>query len=228
MRRFLPLGLVVGILVAFFLANGLLPSAQGPDDGTPRAAAPAGVGPLRVAIVGDSLSAGRSRFLGNGLDDESWMRYADGDGIEFVGGWAKSGATPTQMADAVRPVGHVDVLVVLAGTNAVRAGRTLAQEASAYERIVSVVKPRQVVVSSIPPYRLHAAAALRYNADLQHFTLAHTWSWADPWSVARVGDDWAPGFSADGTHPAGPEQYAALGDSFRRIILETRGLPSAV
>lgn len=227
-RRFLPLGLVVGILLAFLVANGLVPSIRGIDHTDPRAAEPERAAPLRVAIVGDSLSAGRSRFLGNGLDDESWMRYAEGDGIDFVGGWAKSGATPTEMADAVRPVGRVDVLVVLAGTNAVRTGHSLAQEASAYERIVATVRPTKVVISSIPPYRWHAAAALRYNADLRRFTIEHGWSWADPWVVARDGDDWAPGFSTDGTHPAGPEQYAALGDSFRRIILETRGLPSAV
>lgn len=72
---------------------------------------------VRVAVVGDSLSAGRSRSLGNGLDDETWMTYADGDGIEFAGGWARAGARPEQMAAAVRPVGSTDVLVVLAGTN---------------------------------------------------------------------------------------------------------------
>ncbi|WIB12413.1 SGNH/GDSL hydrolase family protein [Curtobacterium sp. MCPF17_052] len=174
------------------------------------------------------MSAGRSRFLGNGLDDESWMRYAEGDGIEYVGGWAKAGATPSEMAEAVRPVGPVDILVVLAGTNAVRTGRSLAQEASSYERIVSVIKPKRVLISSIPPYRWHAAAALLYNEDLRHLTLAHGWSWVDPWVVARDGDDWAPGFSTDGTHPAGPEQYAVLGHAMRTIVLETRGLPSAV
>jgi len=227
-RRSLPVGVLVGILLTLLVVSGFLPSERGSNDATPQAAEPERAAPLRVAIVGDSLSAGRSRFLGNGLDDESWMEYADGDGIEFVGGWAKSGATPTEMADAVRPVGRVDVLVVLAGTNAVRTGHSLAQEASAYERIVATVRPTKVVISSIPPYRWHAAAALRYNADLRRFTIEHGWSWADPWVVARDGDDWAPGFSTDGTHPAGPEQYAALGDSFRRIILETRGLPSAV
>lgn len=186
------------------------------------------VAPLRVAVVGDSLSAGRSRFLGNGLDDETWMFYADGNGIEYVGGWARSGATPDEMADAVQPIDDVGVLVVLAGTNAVRTGRTMAQETAAYERIVEVIRPKRVLVSSIPPYRAHAAAALVYGKELRKVVAEHGWTWIDPWAAARDGDDWAPGFSTDGTHPAGPEQYRVLGESFRRIILESRTLPSAL
>lgn len=227
-RRLLTLGLVVVVLIALLVAKDLVSSVRAPDSDPPKAAQPANSAPLRVAIVGDSLSAGRSRLLANGLDDESWMRYAEGDGIEFVGGWAKSGATPSEMADAVRPVAAVDVLVVLAGTNAVRQGLPLANEASAYDRIVAVIRPHRVVVSSIPPYRWHAAAAIQYNQDLRQFTEAQGWTWADPWAIARDGDDWAEGFSTDGTHPAGPAQYEVLGESFRRIILETRMLPSAL
>jgi hypothetical protein len=227
-RRILAFGFVTGILVVSSIVIGLVPSLRESDDHSPQAAEPTSVSPLHVAIVGDSLSAGRSRLLANGLDDESWMTYAEGNGIEFVGGWAKSGSTPSEMADAVRPIEAVDVLVILAGTNAVRKGLSLEEEGSAYERIVSVVKPRRVIISSIPPYRWHAAAALQYNQDLRRFTEAQGWSWADPWAIARNGDDWAEGFSTDGTHPAGPAQYEVLGESFRRIILETRMLPSAL
>ncbi|MFJ4297484.1 SGNH/GDSL hydrolase family protein [Curtobacterium sp. NPDC089689] len=205
----------------------IVPASEATD--SPRAAeSDARVAPLRVAVVGDSLSAGRSRFLGNGLDDEAWMAYADGDGIEYVGGWARSGATPDEMAEAVQPIDAVDVLVVLAGTNAVRTGRTMAQETAAYERIVEVIRPKRVLVSSIPPYRAHAAAALVYGKELRNVVAERGWTWVDPWAAARDGDDWAPGFSTDGTHPAGPEQYRILGESFRRIILESRTLPSAL
>ncbi|TCK62988.1 GDSL-like lipase/acylhydrolase family protein [Curtobacterium sp. PhB136] len=175
---------------------------------------------VRVAVVGDSLSAGRSRFLGNGLDDESWMTYANGDGIEFAGGWARSGATPDEMAAAVQPVRNVDVLVVLAGTNAVRVGRTVAQEEQAYRTIARVVGAREVIVSALPPYDWKAAEALRYNRELQRFATNSGWTWVDPWVFARSGNGWAAGVSVDGTHPAGPEQYQRLGESFRRIILE--------
>lgn len=226
-RRSLPLVLALWLLAGLVAAFVILPAAAVKDP--PRASAPTGsVAPLRVAVVGDSLSAGRSRFLGNGLDDETWMTYADGDGIDFVGGWARSGATPDEMAAAVKPIDDVDVLVILAGTNAVRTGKTMAQETGAYERIVSVISPKRVLVSSIPPYRAHAAAALLYGEDLRRVVGAHGWQWIDPWAIARDGDDWSEGFSVDGTHPAGPAQYEVLGQSFRRLILETRMFPSAL
>jgi len=229
-RRIVTFGFAFAVLAALLLVGNVVPVLGSPSRSSePEAAqqAPAAV-PLRVAVVGDSLSAGRSRFLGNGLDDESWMTYADGAGIEFAGGWARSGARPDQMAAGVRPIVDVDVLVILAGTNAVRTGKTMAEEAMYYERIVSTVDAKTVLVSSIPPYRAHAAAALAYNEALRAFTEEHGWTWVDPWTVARDGDDWAEGFSTDGMHPAGPAQYAVLGQSFRRIILATRVLPSAL
>lgn len=122
----------------------------------------------------------------------------------------------------------VDVLVVLAGTNAVRTGRTTAQETAAYDRIVQVIRPERVLVSSIPPYRAHAEAALLYGEVLRRLVGERGWEWIDPWAIARDGDDWAEGFSTDVTHPAGPAQYEVLGESFRRLILETRMLPSAL
>lgn len=225
-RRFLTFGSAFVVLVTLLLAGDVLPVFD-PPQAEPRAADRARAEPLRVAVVGDSLSAGRSLFLGNGLDDESWMTYAEGDGIEFVGGWARSGALPDQMASAVQPIAGVDVLVILAGTNAVRTGKTMAEEASYYDQIASTIRPEAVLVSAIPPYRTHEPAALAYNASLRAFTEDHGWMWADPWRAARDGHDWVEGFSVDGMHPAGPEQYAVLGESFRRIILETRPMLSA-
>jgi hypothetical protein len=181
--------------------------------------APTEEAPLRVAVVGDSLSAGRSHFLGNGLDDESWMTYANGDGIEFVGGWARAGARPEQMADAVAPIAHVDVLVVLAGTNAVLHDETVSEVTHAYEQIADTIGADRVVVSAIPPYRAHAEAAAVYNRDLRELTQREGWTWVDPWTAARDGDGWSEGFSADGVHPAGPEQYAVLGRALRGLIL---------
>lgn len=224
MRRVIPLALL-GLLVAVGLGWLSVVSVRNvqavPMSSASPTRSPSTPAPLRVAVVGDSLSAGRSLFLGNGLDDKSWMTYAQGDGIEFVGGWARSGATPDQMAEAVEPLGSVDVLVVLAGTNAVRDGRTVADETRAYEQIAEVVHARRVLVSAIPPYRAHAQAALDYNRDLRTFAEQEGWTWVDPWGGARDGDAWAEGFSVDGVHPAGPDQYAVLGHAFRALILET-------
>lgn len=188
----------------------------------PQAAEMAPEHDLRVAVVGDSLSAGRSRFLGNGLDDESWMTYAEGDGIEFAGGWARAGATPTEMAEAVEPVPDVDVLVILAGTNAVRTGKTFAQERTAYESIAATIHARDVIVADIPPYRWKPHAAEVYSAALRAFVVQHGWRWADPWTFARSGSGWAAGVSTDGTHPANAAEYRRLGEAFHTIILQAR------
>ncbi|WP_187290437.1 SGNH/GDSL hydrolase family protein [Curtobacterium sp. B18] len=174
---------------------------------------------VRVAVVGDSLSAGRSGFLGNGLDDESWMTYAKGDGIAFAGGWARAGATPDEMAAAVEPIENVDVLVILAGTNAVRTGRTFADERPAYERIVDTIGARQVIVAGLPPYRWKPTEAVEYSRALQQFVVQEGWRWADPWTFARSGSSWANGVSTDGTHPADAAEYRRLGLAFRSIIL---------
>jgi hypothetical protein len=219
-RRLIPV-VLLGLLVLVGLGwvsvasvHDVRTVALAPEQSTAPSAAP-----IRVAVVGDSLSAGRSRFLGNGLDDESWMTYANGDGIEFVGGWARAGARPDQMADAVRPIAHVDVLVVLAGTNAVLHGERVSDVAHSYERIADTVGADRVLVSAIPPYTAHAEAALTYNRDLRSLTQREGWTWVDPWTDARHGDAWAAGFSVDGVHPAGPEQYAVLGRAFRALIL---------
>lgn len=211
---------VLGILVLVGLGWVSVTSVrdvQAADSADEQGASPASV---RVAIVGDSLSAGRSLFSGNGLDDESWMTYARGHGVEFAGGWARAGARPEQMAAAVRPVGEVDVLVVLAGTNAVLHGETVADVSDSYEQIEGTIDADRVLVSAIPPYPRYAEAAAAYNRDLRAFTEQQGWTWIDPWTSAREGDAWVDGFSQDGVHPAGPDQYAVLGRAMHALILE--------
>lgn len=208
-------GAVVGSVVASMLQTGPMSD--------PEAAAGVSGGDIRFAVVGDSLSAGRSKFLGNGLDDETWATYAIGDELDFAGGWARSGATPELMAEHVKHVDDVDVLVILAGTNAVRVGEDLRDEAAAYRRVVSVIGPRHVVISAIPPYRWQPRAAIVYNEDLQELAEHEGWTWADPWGFARRGAGWVPGVSSDGTHPADADQYRLLGLQMRGIILRAVG-----
>lgn len=213
-RRSRVLIAIVAVVVAAFAVPVLTvePTA-------PQAAEIVPSGPLRVAVVGDSLSAGRSKFLGNGLDDESWMTYAQGAGVEYAGGWARAGATPDEMAGNVQHIDDVDVLVILAGTNAVRVGRTFPEERAAYERIARVVGARHVIVSDIPPYRWKPRAAATYAAALEAFTREQGWYWYDPWTFARAGDGWAAGVTSDGTHPADAAEYRRLGLSMRQGIL---------
>ncbi|TCU85924.1 GDSL-like lipase/acylhydrolase family protein [Curtobacterium sp. PhB191] len=206
--------LVVVIVIAAFAV-----SARALDGPQPQAVGTAVSAPVRLAVVGDSLSAGASRYLGNGLDDGTWITSAVGDDIEFVGGWARSGATPDQMARHVQPVPDVDVLVILAGTNAVRLHRTLAEEADAYRDVVRSIRPHSVIIAALPPYDWQPDAAAAYNRALRELAVSEGWLWGDPWKFARDGSTWVDGVSADGTHPAGPDQYRRLGDAMRELIL---------
>jgi len=224
LRRRRPRALGVALL-GLALVTGLgLSGCSTPSTTPPRAeggAAPAAAaGDLRVAVVGDSLSAGRSRFLGNGLDDKSWMTYAQGDGIEFAGGWAKAGATVEEMAAAVSPV-DADLLVLMGGTNDVRLGTSFAQARSSYESIIETVGADRVLIAAIPPYERAPEAATTYDVDLASWAYGEGYAVVDPWTFAR-GDDglFAPGASADGIHPT-YSGYARLGRAFRDLILET-------
>lgn len=184
-------------------------------------AAPAAAsGDLRVAVVGDSLSAGRSKFLGKGLDDESWMTYAQGGGIEFAGGWARAGATVEQMAAAASPL-DADVLVLMGGTNDVRVGTPFADARSSYESIIETVGADRVLVAAIPPYEPSPEAAEAYDADLASWAYGEGYTVVDPWIFAR-GDDglFAVGTSTDGIHPTS-SGYARLGRELHDLILET-------
>ncbi len=78
-------------------------------------------------------------FSATGSTTSRGWTYAQGDGITFAGGWARAGATPADMAAAVQPIPDVDVVVVLAGTNAVRRGLTVAEQTAAYDHIVATV-----------------------------------------------------------------------------------------
>jgi len=177
---------------------------------------------VRVAIVGDSLTAGGARLLSDGLDANTWMTYARGDGVEWVGGWAKGGSTIQDQAAAVTPVADVDVLVLMSGTNDVRKGIGFAESAASYDAVVATVAPRHVVVAAIPPYDRAPAAAAVYQRALERHVLERGWTWTDPWGFARDGLVFAAGSSPDGIHPT-TVGYQRVGESLRETILEVGG-----
>lgn len=177
---------------------------------------------VRVAIVGDSLTAGGGRLLSDGLDANTWMTYARGDGVEWVGGWAKGGSTIEEQAAAVTPVADVDVLVLMSGTNDVRKGIEFSRAAASYDAVVATIAPEHVVVAAIPPYDRSPAAAALYQQALERHVLDRGWTWTDPWGFARDGLVFAAGTSPDGIHPT-TAGYQRLGESLRETILEVGG-----
>jgi lysophospholipase L1-like esterase len=182
--------------------------------------------PVRVAVVGDSLTAGGGRMLSWGLTRDTWISYAEGDGIEYVGGWAKGGTTVQEQAANVRPVGDVDVLVLMAGTNNVRLHIGFAQSASSYDRIVDTIHPKHVIVGAIPPYDRNPRAAAVYEQQLRSYVAAKRWDFVDPWGFARDGLVFRPGVSLDGVHPV-TAGYERLGENYRAAILRVVSTPVA-
>jgi len=181
--------------------------------------------PARVAIVGDSLTAGGARTIpAMGLDQDTWMTYAQGNGVTWVGGWAMGGATVQTMAQNARPIPRVDVLVLMAGTNDVRHHVTFAQSASSYVSIVTTIHPRHVIIGAIPPYDADPMAAAAYAKQLKAFARAKGWGYTDPWHFARDGQNYAAGVSNDGIHPM-TGGYRIIGHEYREAILRAVSAP---
>ena len=196
-------------------ASTLVPVAAGDGHG------------VRVAIVGDSLTAGGGRLLSDGLDADTWMTYAQGDGVEYVGGWARGGSTVEQQAAAVQPVADVDVLVLMSGTNDVRTGVSFSAARASYESIIDTVGAREVVVAAIPPYDRDPSAAARYERDLERWVATTDHVFVDPWRAVRSGEAWVPGASVDGIHPT-TAGYERLGQSLRETILDVGAAPEVL
>ncbi|WP_123520208.1 SGNH/GDSL hydrolase family protein [Frigoribacterium sp. PhB24] len=222
---------LVGVVVATLAAGcaaapGDAPSASG-SGAIAQAAAP-GVavapssGGIRVAVVGDSLTAGGGRLLSEGLTADTWITYAQGDGIDYVGGYAKGGSTVQEQAAAVRPVRDVDVLVLMSGTNDVRRGLSFADSAASYDAIVDTIRAKHVVVAAIPPYDRAPQAAALYEARLERYVTDKGWTFTDPWGFARAGDVFAAGTTVDGIHPT-TAGYEALGHELRDAVLDVVG-----
>lgn len=177
---------------------------------------------IRVAVVGDSLSAGDTGHLSDGLNGNSWMTYAQGDGIVFAGGWAVAGTTVQEQAAAVTPISDVDVLVLMSGTNDVRLGLSFASSAASYDSIVATIHPKHVIIGALPPHDSNPTGATAYERQLAVYAKSKGWTVFDPWAFARDGDRWNSIYSADGTHPV-TYGYMRAGDDFHNAILAVEG-----
>ena len=223
---------LVGAVVATLAAGCAAPPTEASRASGSGAIAQAAAGPgvavapssggVRVAIVGDSLTAGGGRLLSAGLTADTWMTYAQGDGIDYVGGYAKGGSTVQEQAAAVRPVADVDVLVLMSGTNDVRLGLSFAESAASYDAIVDTIRPEHVVVAAIPPYDRAPRAAARYEGQLERYVADKGWTFTDPWGFARAGDVFAAGTTVDGIHPT-TAGYEAVGHALRDVVLDVAG-----
>lgn len=203
-----------------------LPQAGPAESSTPVPIASAAADDVRVAVVGDSLTAGGGRSLADGLTQNTWISYAQGDGIAYAGGWAVGGRTVEQMAAGVKPIADVDVLVLMGGTNDVRLHRTFRQARASYDRIVATVHPEHVIIGAIPPYDRQPKAAAAYERQLSAYAIAKGWDFVDPWGFARDGLVYRSGTSRDGIHPT-TAGYRTIGLAYRAAILRVTSVAQA-
>lgn len=183
-------------------------------------------GAIRMAAVEDSITAGDSIDLSGGRPGpQSWVSYAVGSDVEFVGGWAEWGATTERMAEALRGPLDADVLVILAGTN--DAGWVEHQQIGAnLERIAKNAEVGTVLLSSVPPIDSSGGRIVELNAYFERFAAQQGWEWVDAAAGLRSGDGegFAEGMSYDGVHPT--EQGArVLGEAIGEAVVETSRHP---
>ncbi|MGO1696086.1 MAG: SGNH/GDSL hydrolase family protein [Arthrobacter sp.] len=225
--------LLAGMAVLAVTAGAILVGGQGQpqgqealfSDGFPMAR-PMAAGDAQAvtfSVVGDSITADHAypeqvsrRIVG----EWSWAVFAQDPATTFAGGWARGGATTAQMLDGYTPVPS-DVLVVIAGTNDIRAGVPFERIGENLQDIIAQADSDRVLVSSVPPRNEFRTRTVEYNAWLHDFVLEQGWGWIDGSRGLRDSthpEVYAEGLSYDGTHPTaegarilGSAVQAALG-----------------
>ncbi|MEA5453556.1 SGNH/GDSL hydrolase family protein [Sinomonas sp. JGH33] len=188
---------------------GMLQAAPAQASGEPSGIAAAGERAwppvqhlVRFAAIGDSITYANSPdFLGGRTGSLSWITYAVGPDLRFVGGWARGGATTEVMAANAGPE-DADVLAIIAGTNDVARNVPFSVTAANLEKIVATVGARRVVVSAIPPRNDNAQGTEAFNEALELFVAQRGWTFVDAVAGVRDGERYAAGMSDDGVHPS--------------------------
>lgn len=195
-------------------------SSVPPDADPPPTSEPAGDA-IRMAAVGDSITDADSEDLDGGTPGpQSWVSYAVGPEVEFVGGWAVWGASTAQMAEGVEPL-EADVLVILAGTN--DAGWMEHDEVGAnITAIVEAAEVPAVVLSSVPPIDAAPQSATDLNDSLADLAEEQDWTWVDAAEGVREGNQFAEGMAYDGLHPT-EEGAQVLGEAIGEAVRDAGG-----
>lgn len=191
-------------------------SAPAVDAGGSPSAAPAD---LRLAVVGDSLSAGFSRgFTQEGLHPSSYVYWVAQDPIALVGGTAVPGATSVEQQARTVPVA-ADVLVLALGTNDLFQRVPFEDTAQALREIASIVDAPRVMVLAVPPAQPEFAVTTpEFNRALRRLATAQGWEFSDAVAVVRDGDGWAPGMTTDGVHYT-DDAARLVGEAVRAALL---------
>ncbi|WP_062304397.1 SGNH/GDSL hydrolase family protein [Demequina subtropica] len=182
-----------------------LPSASSIAEQSPAAVA----APVEIVVVGDSLSLGDSTaFTADGLGEGSFVYWALGEDVRFVGGDAIPGATSTRMRDRLLKGSLVipacDVLVLALGTNDLGFGVAFDDTSQALVSLAEGGAAPRTMLLAIPPYgREDQPPSVSYNQRLAMLASEQGWEFVDAAVPARDGGGWAEGMTSDGIHYSG-------------------------
>jgi lysophospholipase L1-like esterase len=184
----------------------------------PDCRAPSETHAISFAFAGDSTTA----------QPDSWIHQLTDPRITAVGGFARDGFTSQQVLSNITPV-KADVLVVMLGINDLHFVQTenIENIVANVNRIVARVGVSRVIVSAVAPsdvtyWAPNAAdsrsAQGRLNIALKRDSLAHEWTFVDPYSKIRTSDGgYRAGFTIDNIHPT-VAGYAIVASAMTRSI----------
>ena len=180
----------------------------------PATSSAADPGVTTFTTLGDSHTTGDYIEFDEGLaDGASWTITARSDTRVYVGGWARGGATTSDMLAHAE---HRDAnwLVLMVGTNDPGHGVSWAQSRSNILAMVDKVGADYVLLAAIPPRNKVEQRQKTFNGRLHELALERGYTWIDPWGSYRTASGgWISGRTVDGVH-AKREVYRAVGKRF--------------
>ena len=167
----------------------------------------------KVVFMGDSITLGTSDFANNYVGDRSWfyaLVNAPDAPVAFAGGVADNGMNTSWMAEHVWDAlsKQPDMIIVLGGTNDIAPGNDPAASFANLQRIVDAAAQAgvKVAVCTIPPSDKPDVDVLAraYDEGLATWAEGAGITLLDTAAPLRgpEGLGWAPGLTADGTHPS--------------------------
>ena len=176
--------------------------------------------PVSVAILGDSNSNGNNidRTLEAGIRDKTAFVTQNRGYIEFVGGWANSGANSAFIAQNAPSVPNADVAVIMSGTNNIPVGVNKANLERDLQLTSKKVGAQKTLILAVPPFNKMNVESAALNVTLKEIADSNGWNFFDPWASIRTADNkWVAGYEGDGLH-TNPAGYRVMGLALEQFI----------
>lgn len=177
-------------------------------------------GVTTFTTLGDSHTTGDFIDFDEGLaDGASWTITARSATRVYVGGWARGGATTSDML-AHAEHREADWLVLMVGTNDPGRGVSWSESRRNILEMVEVVGADHVLMSAIPPRNKVEQRQQTFNGRLHELAIEQGYTWINPWAAYRTASGgWIPGDTVDGVH-ARRDVYRAVGRQFGRALAD--------